>query len=485
MKKRILSLLLAALMLASAVSCAADPAEETKAEAETPAAEAVETEPEETNRYLDNVPEDLTFGGSDFNVLVRQEREDTTLAFELIGETVNDAITERTLMLEDRFGITIMPTALVSDKGQWNTAIAGSAQAADGAYDVVLPDYWWGIELGGYYADLNQIEHFDFSREYWCKGWNQNNEIYGKLFTAVGDWSLDLILQLEAIYFNQRMLTELQLESPYDLVKEDKWVHDTFIKMAQAGHRDMDGDGKMNPKNDVYGIMYNLHGGRGFLYAYGMKLGTKTDDGGWSLDYYNDRFVKMYYTVYAMHNDSRLVNYGESSGQLFAGGSTMFQVAVLDVTRGALRDMEDDFGLVPYPKLDEAQADFISFNLGTAYMAIIKSAKNPAMSAAVMEAFSAENCKSVVPVLYEDALKDKYSRDPVAAEMLDILKRTVHFDFAFVNDAALNALCNVYFNAINDKKPLSSTYQSQKKLTERLLDKLMRSYQETDEEAAE
>ena len=114
MKKRILSLLLAALMLASAVSCAADPAEETKADAETPAAEAVETEPEETKRFLDNVPEDLTFTGSDFNVLVRQEREDTTLAFELIGETVNDAITERTLMLEHRFEFTIMPTSLVS-----------------------------------------------------------------------------------------------------------------------------------------------------------------------------------------------------------------------------------------------------------------------------------------------------------------------------------------------------------------------------------
>ena len=478
--KKILALILAALMIGSTVSCAADPAEESAADVQNPSAEAVETEPEETKRYLDDVPEDLTFGDSDFNILVRSEREDTTLAFELIGEGVNDAVAERTLMLEDRFDITIKPIPLVSDKGQWNTAIAGSAQAADGAYDVVLPDYWWGIELGGYYADLNQIKYFNFDREYWCAGWNENNEIYGKLYTAVGDWSLDLILQLEAVYFNQRMFTELQLENPYDLVKENTWVHDTFIQMAETGHKDLNGDGKMKPGDDVYGIMYNLHGGRGFLYAYGMKLGTKNAEGGWSLDYYNDRFVKMYETVYKMHNDSKLVYYGESGGQLFAGGSTLFQVAVLDVARGALRDMEDDFGLVPYPRLDEAQEDYISFNLGTAYMAIIKSAKNPEMSAAVMEAFSAENCKSVVPALYEDALKDKYSRDPVAAEMLDILKRTVHFDFAFVNDAALNALCNVYFNAINDKKALTSTYQSQKKLTEKLLAKLMQSYMEED-----
>ncbi|MBQ8513231.1 MAG: hypothetical protein IJ497_11500 [Clostridia bacterium] len=477
--KKILALLLAALMIASTVSCAADPAEETQPEADTPAAEAVtESETETEKLYLDNLPEDLSFGDSDFNILVRSEREDTTFAFELIGETVNDAIAERTLALEDRLDITFMPVALVSDKGQWNTAIAGSAQAADGAYDVVLPDYWWGIELGGYYADLNQIKYFDFSQPYWCDGWNDNNEIYGKLYTAVGDWSLDLILQMEAVYFNQRMLTELQLDSPYDLVKEDKWVHDNFIKMVEAGHQDLNGDGKYKPGDDVFGLTYNLHGGRGFLYAYGMELGQKNAEGEWTLDYYNDRFVKLYDTVYQMHNDSGFVYYGSSDGLVFSGGSTMFQVAVLDVTRGALREMEDDFGLVPYPKLDEAQEDFITFNLGTAYMAIIKSAKNPEMSAAVMEAMSAANRKTVIPVLFEDALKDKYSRDSTAAEMLDILQRTIRFDFAFVNDAALGALCNKYFDAINSKKPVASTYKSLEKVSQKYLQKLLESYQD-------
>ena len=65
----------------------------------------------------------------------------------------------------------------------------------------------------------------------------------------------------------------------------------------------------------------------------------------------------------------------------------------------ALRDMEDDFGLVPYPKYDEQQADYLSYNLGTSYLAITKSALNPEMSAAVMEALSAANHKTVIPVL--------------------------------------------------------------------------------------
>ena len=141
--------------------------------------------------------------------------------------------------------------------------------------------------------------------------------------------------------------------------------------------------------------------------------------------------------------------------------------------------MEDDFGLVPYPKLDESQADFISFNLGTSYAAILRSAKNQELSAAVLEALSAENHKSVVPVLYEDALKEKYSRDQTTAEMLDILSRTIYYDFAFVNDAALSALCNVYFNAIADRSAdVASKFKATDKMSQKLLAKLLDSYRE-------
>ena len=476
--KRKYAFLLALLMLLP--SCAAEQ-EETTADTSAAADTSAETEPETEKLYLDNLPEDLNFGGSNFNMLIREEKVNDTISEEMIGEIVNDAIAERTLMLEDRFDIQFQLVPLPFDAGTWTNTIAASVQAADGAYDVVLPDYWWGIELGGYFQDLNQIKHFDFDREYWCAGWNENTEFYGKLYTAVGDWSLDLIGNTMGIYFNKAIIEEAQLANPYDLVKSGDWYHDTFYEMAESVVTDLNGDGRYSLVNDRMGVSYQLHGGRGFLYCYGVEFGKRDANGGWTLDYYDERFVDIYNTVFDMQNKSKGVSYsfGDAFIPMFASGKELFLVSTFYAARGTeLRDMEDDFGIVPYPKYDEKQADYLSYNLGTSYMAILKSAVNAEMSAAVMEALSAANHKTVVPVLYEDALKDKYSRDPVTAEMLDIMQSRVRFDFAYVHEASLANVANKYFDAIAAGSPVASTHRSIEKVAKRCLENLLETYKE-------
>lgn len=477
--KRITSLMLAALLLLA--SCSEQPADETENAPDTAASAVTGTETETEKKYLDNLPEELSFGGSDFNILIREEKVNDTIVEEMIGEIVYDAIAERTIMLEDRFDIQFGLTPLPFDAGTWTNAIAASVQAADGAYDVVLPDYWWGIELGGYFQDLNQIDYFDFDQDYWCAGWNQNTEFFGKLYTAVGDWSLDLIGNTMGIYFNQAIIEEFQLDHPYDLVKSGDWYHDTFYQMAESVVTDKNGDGRYTLGTDMMGVSYQLHGGRGFLYCYGVEFGKQDENGGWTLDYFDERFVDIYNTVYEMHNKGKGVSYsfGDPFVNMFASGSELFLVSSFYTSRGMdLRSMEDDFGIVPYPKYDEQQADYLSYNLGTSYMAILKSAVNPEMSAAVMEALSAANHKTVVPTLYEDALKDKYSRDPVAAEMLDIMQSRIRFDFAYVHEASLGNCANKYFDAIAAAQPVASTHRSIEKLNTRLLAKLLELYEE-------
>ena len=476
--KKALSLLLAALLASSAVSCSSG-TEDSGESGTTSGAAALNPGPdpapaEETETALpDYLPQDLDF--------VRNEKVSDMFQFELIGEGVSDALCDRTIRIEDRLNLTFEVASLPSESGPWKSAIAGSVQAADGAYDIVFPDYWWGIETGGYYYNLLDVPHLDFSEPWWCSGWNDNDTFYGKLYTAVGDFSLDLVLNTEAVYFNKRLIEDNGLENPYDLVKENRWTSDKIVAMSETALRDLNGDGKYSPNDDLYGLMYNLHGGRGFLYAYGMKLANRTDDGGWEINYFNDHFVTIYETVFRMQNETPSVYYnngGVAMDARFASGNLLFLTASLGTARGtALRDMEDDFGLVPYPKLDEQQADFISFNLGTSYAAILRSADDISLSGAVMEALCAENHRNVVPVLYEDALKEKYSRDATTAEMLDILSRTIYYDFAFVNDAALSALCNVYFDAIASRSPdVASKFKATDKVSQKLLGKLLESY---------
>lgn len=484
--KKTLSFVLALIMLFSVmVSCSSVKDDGNMGNQDTVSADisADSEEAAETEKpWLDNLSDDVYFNDTDFNMLVRSTRIADLFSEEITGEPITDAIFARTAKLENRLGIKCSTTDLPDDSGLWKTTISGSVQAGDGAYDIVFPDYWWGIEMGGYYLDLMSLPYLDLSREYWCDGWNRNDTFYGKLYTAVGDFSLDLIVNTEAVFFNKELIAQFNLENPYDLVKEDRWNSDKLSEMSEIALSDIDGDGKYTPGTDLYGNMCALHAGRGYLYAYGMRLANQTDDGGWALDYYNERFVKVYDTVYNYINNTPSVCYSTtvSLDSAFASGLTLFLTINVGATRGTqLREMKPDFGLVPYPKLDEQQKDYISFNLGTAYAAILKSSKDAEMSAAVLEALCAENHKTVFPVLYEDALKEKYSRDATTAEMLDILQQTAYFDFAFVNDAALSALCNYYFDSILGKQAnVTSLYEKRKKSSERLLEKLLDSYRE-------
>ena len=88
---------------------------------------------------------------------------------------------------------------------------------------------------------------------------------------------------------------------------------------------------------------------------------------------------------------------------------------------GTLRDMETDFGVLPYPKYDEAQSEYYSrVSYYWANIVPITNAKLD-MTGAILEALNCESANYVVPAYYEIALKTKYSRDEESAAMLDLI----------------------------------------------------------------
>ena len=77
-----------------------------------------------------------------------------------------------------------------------------------------------------------------------------------------------------------------------------------------------------------------------------------------------------------------------------------------------LRDMKSDYGIIPYPKYDENQDGYYTFQhdqIGLFTIPVTSTKKD--MAGAVLEAMSSESSKTVVPSYYEVALKSKYSRD--------------------------------------------------------------------------
>ena len=141
--------------------------------------------------------------------------------------------------------------------------------------------------------------------------------------------------------------------------------------------------------------------------------------------------------------------------------------------------MNSDFGVVPYPKYDEAQEDYHVSILRTFTVASIPlSASDYETGCLILEAFASDGYNNIIPAYYEVALKDKYSRDDGTIEMLDIISGATWFDFAdaFSTDLGISDYFSGYVMA--GQSNLVSAFESQRTSLQTKLDKLYESFEE-------
>ena len=143
------------------------------------------------------------------------------------------------------------------------------------------------------------------------------------------------------------------------------------------------------------------------------------------------------------------------------------------------RDMETDFGVLPYPKWDETQKDYCNtmHAYGTSYLCIPLTVYDSEMSGAVLEALSYYGQKLIKPAYYEKNLKGKYIRDEESAEMLDLIFASRFFDVGTYyqvggyNERVINMMQQ------NDTD-FASMYQKYSKVATKLLGKINESFAE-------
>ena len=94
------------------------------------------------------------------------------------------------------------------------------------------------------------------------------------------------------------------------------------------------------------------------------------------------------------------------------------------------RDMDTDFGILPYPKWDATQQDYCNtmHAYGTSYISVPITTADQARTGAVIESLAYYGQKQLTPAYYETTLKGKYFRDEESAAMLDLIFKSRFFD---------------------------------------------------------
>ena len=393
--------------------------------------------------FYDDVPQ-LGFGGYEYRVLVgTYERENQDLYPEAeIGEVLNDAIYARNKKIEDRFDIAFKPSTI--NLFELLSTLKKNVKAGSDAYDMYMQidrdAYTAASERLLYPAD--ELPYADLTKPYWCTGSNETLSVAGKLYWAFSDEMLSHFEYTVTLYFNKKQVQDLGLENIYELVRNGKWTHDKLFEYAKAAVKDLDGDGKI-AEADNWGIASEAD----YMYACftvcsGVNMVEK-DDG--DIPYFAvpgnqkffdivERVVEQFGAMEGIFMNSwkeKLSGYGGQGTNarvgFFRNGHSLFSVGALQ-EMVQLRDMPDDFGIVPFPKYTQDQPQYYTRVIGGFPFVTPSTIAKPEIAGAVMEAMACETRNTVIPAYYESALKNKYSRDTDTAEMLDLMFVTKVYD---------------------------------------------------------
>jgi len=120
----------------------------------------------------------------------------------------------------------------------------------------------------------------------------------------------------------------------------------------------------------------------------------------------------------------------------FAAGGALMRSSVFEPVPRDYRSMDTDFGVLPYPKLDDAQKTYYTPAEETSRMFAVPTTADADFSGMMLEVLAAQSVSTVSPAFYDVCLEGKSVRDNESAEILDIIFANKRFDYGLVADVA-------------------------------------------------
>ncbi len=446
MKKRIFVLLLAALLCASSlISCAGDPAEETSgttADAAGEAAEVVaETEPEtdslESRMGVDDGLGEHDFEGADYRMIYQERYAQFQYVEEMTGDVLDDAIYTRNMSVEERFNAHIVHNTGAEE--QLAMDITNSVLSGNDEYDLYMGHtiYTGKYATQGIFRNVRELD-IDFSKPWFPQYGVQNLTLNDKMFLMASDICLSLASNTYCYYFNKDMITNYSLEDPYAVVKEGRWTIDYMLDNVASIYQDIDGDGEYG-MTDVYGVYgEKTNSTVAYIYSFDLNMIDISDTGEVTITYGSDeRSVNGVEKLKTLLYGSAGSYPGESAGDMFVNQNVIFITGTLNDSLSTYRDNCDfDYGIIPYPKYEEAQDTYYTVAGGSiSSSAIPVTVQREDVASVMFTALSAETWKSVIPQYYDVVLKYKGARDQASIEMIDTILNGRNLGYEFFYDA--------------------------------------------------
>ena len=470
MKKLSCAALAACLLAGALMSCGSDP--QTPAVTDSGAADTTAAVTEEKAQpYIPSAD----YGGKEVRIQGFQVYYAPALyAEEENGDAYNDALYQRIARTEEYLNIDITFDDSIGT-GDTATVVQNSVAAADDAIQLVISHDMTGnskLVSQNLCYDMLEIESIDLDRDYWKRSSYDMLAVNGHIYLTKPAF---IIPSVGCFAFSKALIAEFDMEEPYQDVLDGKWTLDKMMEMSKIVTKDANGDGVMDEK-DNYGFVC---GADWQLNAFTFSLGSSVT----SLDE-NGKIVLAMNTPHTMEVFSKLHDFLNNSGDAYLGGSSkdfinskralfaQFTTKSLD----GLRDCEEDYGIVPYPKWDEAQERYNGYDISS-FISIPSSVADPEMVGQTLEMLNFYSRELVLPTYYEISLNAKTVRDEESIQMLDLIFNDIYCDagrtyFGLDNNNMFNLVYAVsHYVYKKSSGDIASLYAKNEKGAQKCIDK--------------
>jgi hypothetical protein len=432
-----------------------------------------QTEPEPEEEMIPFPHEARDFGGRTLTFLIDRQWDGNSLDVvdysieELTGDVLNDAYYNRNAIIEEMFNVKLEGFSVEDISSRAPRTV----QSGIDEYVAFLPRL---MHAGTFASRGLGVHAFDTNLTLDAPWWDQNilddTSIGGAAYFFAGDIFIKHYDGIALLMFNKRLLADLSLESPYELVNNNQWTIDNFNSMVKKGTMDLDGDNVMT-RHDQFGFVTQLDSVTSWVNASGARIVSKDKDdmpvftgNSERIGSLVDKMLEIYTDdTYCMHRDAYDRDGG--GGQLvqfwiFPEGRGLFYWAFPRYMDLGLRDMEDPFGILPMPKWDSNQDRYYAtLNNWHSYTYMIPRTVEDVDSVSILlDAMAYYGRQVIRPAYYDVCLQRKYTRDEESSAMLDIVFASTVYDLGTVYGIG-NFIGQLEGDVRNHRNNLAANYE--------------------------
>ena len=358
--------------------------------------------------------------------------------------------------------------------------------SADDAYQLIsgYGAYITSVATDGVLANWNDVAGVNFEKPWWNSDIVHEMNVADHLFYITGDLTMTSVEYLFCLFFNKEIMTDNNLEFPYDIVREGKWTFDKMKEYAATISVDLDGNGHMTIK-DMFGYSTDsTNMVSGYMAAFDAAVTVKDEDGLPTLAISDEGFINRFLDfyeficksssfVYRSTNEGSYVGDNRDSAKLFSEGRALLVAEILG-NSAAMRNVEFDFGILPYPKYNEEQAAYHTTAWDAYNLFCVPRTAPLDFVGVVTENMAARSYEEVLPAFYEKALRSKYARDKDNAEMISIIRAGATYNFGVVNSPHIGRPGHIWRDLISDRSNnIASKTGSNARAMEKSLDNFL------------